>query len=193
MKLHADSNSVKIRHVDSGILPCVGTTSLKKVVYMATNAISDMSKNSNKCRRAASSSVAFWLKSYLGPSEWQYHPRVSQFPFWSLRPCVYTCLFQAVLCPLASFRTRVLSMHLTDRYQTHPYSSLRRILVLLTALVPTSMGMCTRPWSHNECETRCSSCTVCTIQRADGADSHHHGLDVSNGITRHNCTWRIGR
>ena len=39
VKFHADSNSVQIRHVDSGILPCVWITSLKKVVYMATNAI----------------------------------------------------------------------------------------------------------------------------------------------------------
>ena len=39
---HDDSNSVRIRHVDSGTLPYVRITSLTKVVYMATNAISDM-------------------------------------------------------------------------------------------------------------------------------------------------------
>ena len=39
---HADSNSVKIRHVSSGISPCVGITSLKKDLYMAMHAISDM-------------------------------------------------------------------------------------------------------------------------------------------------------
>ena len=42
VKFHADSSSVKIRHVNSGILPCVGITSLKKDVYMATHDISDM-------------------------------------------------------------------------------------------------------------------------------------------------------
>ena len=42
---HADSIFVqKIRHVNSGILLWVGTTSLKKDVYMATSAISDMSR-----------------------------------------------------------------------------------------------------------------------------------------------------
>ena len=41
-EIHADSNSVKIRHVDSGILLCVWITGLKKDVYMSTNAISDM-------------------------------------------------------------------------------------------------------------------------------------------------------
>ena len=40
--LHTDSSYVKIRHVSSGILPCVTITSLKKVVYMATNATSEM-------------------------------------------------------------------------------------------------------------------------------------------------------
>ena len=33
MKFRADSNSVKLRHVDSGVLPCVLITSLKKVVH----------------------------------------------------------------------------------------------------------------------------------------------------------------
>ena len=42
VKFHADSNSVKTRHVSSGILPCVRITNLKKDVYMATNVISDM-------------------------------------------------------------------------------------------------------------------------------------------------------
>ena len=42
MKFHADSNSVKIRNVDSVILPCIWITNLKKVVSMATNAISDL-------------------------------------------------------------------------------------------------------------------------------------------------------
>ena len=42
VKFHADSDSVKIRHVSSGILPCVLITTLKKDVYMATNAIFDM-------------------------------------------------------------------------------------------------------------------------------------------------------
>ena len=41
VKFHAETNSVKIRHVDSGILPPVWSTSLKEVVYIATNAISD--------------------------------------------------------------------------------------------------------------------------------------------------------
>ena len=42
VKFHADSNSVKTRHVSSGILPCVRITSLKKDVYTATNVIFDM-------------------------------------------------------------------------------------------------------------------------------------------------------
>ena len=42
MKFHADSSSVKIRHVNSGILPCVITASLKNDVQVAINAISDM-------------------------------------------------------------------------------------------------------------------------------------------------------
>ena len=42
VEFHADSNSVKIRHVSFGLLPCVRITSLKKDVYMATSAISDM-------------------------------------------------------------------------------------------------------------------------------------------------------
>ena len=41
-KFHADSEFVKTRHLSFGILPCVRTTSLKKDVYMATHAISDM-------------------------------------------------------------------------------------------------------------------------------------------------------
>ena len=40
-KFHAASNSVKTRHVNSGILPCVRIASLKNV-YMATNANRDM-------------------------------------------------------------------------------------------------------------------------------------------------------
>ena len=42
VKSHADSDSVKIRDVGSGILPCVLTTSLKKVVFLAINVVSDM-------------------------------------------------------------------------------------------------------------------------------------------------------
>ena len=42
VKFHAGSNSVEIRHVNSGILPCVWIASLKNDVYMATNVISDM-------------------------------------------------------------------------------------------------------------------------------------------------------
>ena len=42
VKFHANSNSVKIRHINSGIFPCVWITSLKMMCYMATNAISDM-------------------------------------------------------------------------------------------------------------------------------------------------------
>ena len=42
VKFLADSNSLKIRHVNSGILPNVWITSLKKDVYMVMNAISDM-------------------------------------------------------------------------------------------------------------------------------------------------------
>ena len=42
VKFHADSNSVKIRHVIVGTLPCVKITSLRQDAYMATNAVSDM-------------------------------------------------------------------------------------------------------------------------------------------------------
>ena len=42
MKFHANSSSVKHHHVSFGIFPCVKIISLKKDVYMATNAISDM-------------------------------------------------------------------------------------------------------------------------------------------------------
>ena len=42
VKFLADSSSVKIRHVNSGILQCVRITSLKKDVSMATRAISDI-------------------------------------------------------------------------------------------------------------------------------------------------------
>ena len=42
VKFHADSDSVKIRHVNSGTFPCVCIPSLKKDVHMATNATSDM-------------------------------------------------------------------------------------------------------------------------------------------------------
>ena len=41
-EIHADSDSVKIRLVGSGILPCVWTTSLIKVVSMPINVVSDM-------------------------------------------------------------------------------------------------------------------------------------------------------
>ena len=42
VQFHADSSSVKIRHVSSGIFPCVRIICMKKDVYMATHAISDM-------------------------------------------------------------------------------------------------------------------------------------------------------
>ena len=42
VKFHADSNSVKIRHVNSDTLPCVWITCVKKDVHMAFNAMSDL-------------------------------------------------------------------------------------------------------------------------------------------------------
>ena len=52
VKFHADSKSVKIRHVSSGIHPCVRISSLKKDVYMATNAISDMQRQKESPTRS---------------------------------------------------------------------------------------------------------------------------------------------
>ena len=42
VKFHANSSPVKHHHVSFGIFPCVKIIGLKKDVYMATNAISDM-------------------------------------------------------------------------------------------------------------------------------------------------------
>ena len=43
VKFHAETHSVKIRHVSSGIIPCVRTTSLQEVVsHCDKNAVSDM-------------------------------------------------------------------------------------------------------------------------------------------------------
>ena len=48
-------------------------------------------------------------------------------------------------------------------------------------------GMGTRPGR----KVRHHSFTACTTQRAGRANSYHHEVDVPNGLTRHNCTWRI--
>ena len=45
VKFHADSNSAKIRHENSGTLLCVWITCPKKDVYIATNVVSDMLRN----------------------------------------------------------------------------------------------------------------------------------------------------
>ena len=55
VKFHA--GSFLIRHVDSGIPPCVGITSLKKVVCVATNAISHMLRHKESPTRSRRSLV----------------------------------------------------------------------------------------------------------------------------------------
>ena len=68
VKFHADSNSVKIRRVNCGTLPCVWITSLKKDVYMATNAISDMLRQKESSKKSkkggAKDQLLYWRSLY---------------------------------------------------------------------------------------------------------------------------------
>ena len=81
LKFHADSNSVKIRHVDSGILPCVRISSLKKVVYMVTHAISEHveaeGKSSKKSKKDGAKGPVALLKesTQLGCVSQNSYPR----------------------------------------------------------------------------------------------------------------------
>ena len=65
VKIHADSNYVKIRHVDSGILPCVRITSMKKVVHTATNDISDMLRQKESPTRSRRKVVRMCISRFL--------------------------------------------------------------------------------------------------------------------------------
>ena len=63
-KFHADSSSGEFRHVDSVLFPCFRITSLKEVVKMSTNAISEKLSLSLKGR--AEGSVAILESTKLG-------------------------------------------------------------------------------------------------------------------------------
>ena len=67
VKFHADSNLVKIRHVNSDSLPCVWKTSLKKDAYTATKrpfpTCSGRRPNGRSKKGGAKGSVSLWKES----------------------------------------------------------------------------------------------------------------------------------
>ena len=82
VKFRADSDSVKIRHVGSGILPCIKITIQEKDANLATNAISDMLRNTSSPTRSRRKVVRkdqlFFLEStQLGCVSQDSHPRKS--------------------------------------------------------------------------------------------------------------------
>ena len=115
-------------------------------------------------------------------------PASRAFPGFVLSKCLQPSF---VVSFPSLFSWRVLTMHLTDPCRHHPYSSLLRILVLLTALALTLTAWLPALELH---QMKSSTFFLSKLAHFDVQLAQLPvplELDVSIGITRYNYVWRI--